>query len=109
MITLLTLVPIVGALAVLLLSKTGDLARLIAIVFAAASFVFSLLFWIGLDPRSPGMQFEERHAWSPSLGISYHVGVDGLGVLLLVSPGKNGPCPTRATITSLKFFCTASH
>lgn len=84
MITLLTLLPIIGALAVLALRRTGDLARLIAIVFAAASFVFSLLFWMGLDPRSPNMQFEERHAWSPSLGIAYHVGVDGLGVLLLV-------------------------
>ncbi len=84
MITLLTLVPLIGGLAVLALNRTGDMARLIAMVFAAAGFVFSLLFWAGLDPRNPGMQFEERHAWAPSLGISYHVGADGLSVLLLV-------------------------
>jgi len=84
MITLLTLVPIIGGLAVLALRRTGDMARLMAMVFAAASFVFALLFWAGLDPRNPGMQFEERHAWAPSLGISYHVGMDGLGVLLVV-------------------------
>ena len=30
------------------------------------------------------MQFEEHHAWAPSLGMAYHVGVDGLGVLMLV-------------------------
>jgi NADH-quinone oxidoreductase subunit M len=30
------------------------------------------------------MQFEEHHAWAPALGIAYHAGVDGLGVLMLV-------------------------
>src|ERR1035438_255190 len=30
------------------------------------------------------MQLEEQHAWAPALGIAYHAGVDGLGVLMLV-------------------------
>jgi NADH-quinone oxidoreductase subunit M len=83
MITLLTLLPIVGGLIVLALAASRDLARLIGMVFAVGSLVFSLLLWFGFDPRHPGMQFEEQHAWAPSLGMMYHVGVDGLGVLML--------------------------
>jgi NADH-quinone oxidoreductase subunit M len=83
MITLLTLLPIVGGLVVLALAASRDLARLIGMVFAVGALAFSLLLWFGFDPRHPGMQFEEQHAWAPSLGMMYHVGVDGLGVLML--------------------------
>jgi NADH-quinone oxidoreductase subunit M len=84
MITLLTLFPIAGGLLVLALGKLGDLARGIAVVFAAGALAVAGLFWYGLDPRNPGMQLEEQHAWAPALGIAYHAGVDGLGVLMLV-------------------------
>jgi NADH-quinone oxidoreductase subunit M len=84
MITLLTLFPIAGGLLVLALSRLGVLARAIAVAFAVGALAVALKFWYGLDPRNPGMQFEEHHAWAPALGISYHVGVDGLGVLMLV-------------------------
>jgi NADH-quinone oxidoreductase subunit M len=84
MITLLTLFPIAGGLLVLALRWLGDVARAIAVLFAAGALAVAALFWYGLDPASPGMQFEETHAWAPALGISYHVGVDGLGVLMLV-------------------------
>jgi NADH-quinone oxidoreductase subunit M len=84
MITLLTLLPILGGLIVLALAASRDLARIVAVIFAAGTLAVTLLFWYGLDPRTPGMQFEELHAWVPSLGMWYHVGVDGLGVLMLV-------------------------
>jgi len=83
MITVLTLLPIIGGLIVLLLAPLRHLARAIAMVFAAGGLALALLFWYGFNPRTPGMQFEEHHAWAPSLGIAYHVGVDGLSVLLL--------------------------
>jgi NADH-quinone oxidoreductase subunit M len=39
--------------------------------------------WVGL-PDPPAFGFEERLPWIPSAGISYHVGVDGLSVPLLM-------------------------
>jgi NADH-quinone oxidoreductase subunit M len=30
-----------------------------------------------------GMQLQEVHAWEPAIGLSYHVGVDGLSLLML--------------------------
>ena len=84
MITALTLLPLVGGLFILGLCRTRDSARLAAVTFAFLSLVLAVLLWFGLNPETPGMQFEELHAWAPSLGIAYHVGVDGLGILMLV-------------------------
>jgi NADH-quinone oxidoreductase subunit M len=84
MITLLTLLPIVGGLVVLVSAKLGDVARMIAITFAVGALAMAGLLWWGLSPASPGMQFEVMQAWAPALGIAYHVGIDGLGALMLV-------------------------
>ena len=35
-------------------------------------------------PTQAGYQFVERHTWLPDFGISYHVGVDGISLLLVV-------------------------
>ena len=39
--------------------------------------------WVNSAP-SGGMQFVERHLWIPTLGIEYHVGLDGLGLVMLM-------------------------
>ncbi len=84
MIALLTLLPIVGGLVVLAFYRSRALARIVAMAFAAGALALALFLWHGFNPGAPGMQFEALHGWAPSLGISYHVGVDGLGVLMLV-------------------------
>ncbi len=38
--------------------------------------------WIAYDPAG-GVQFEQRATWIPSLGVGYHVGLDGLSLPLL--------------------------
>ena len=37
-----------------------------------------------LPARPPGMQFQERHTWIPSLNVEYRLGVDGLGLLMVL-------------------------
>jgi NADH-quinone oxidoreductase subunit M len=37
-----------------------------------------------------GLQFEEKLPWLPSLGITYHLGVDGIGMALLLLNGLIG-------------------
>ena len=84
-ITLLTLLPFAGALAVLLLAVGSPPGP---VVWRSPSrlprWLLALLLWHRFDPTTLGMQFQESHAWAPSLGMAYHVGVDGLGVLMLV-------------------------
>jgi NADH-quinone oxidoreductase subunit M len=83
MITVLTLLPLIGGLVLLASCRSREAARVTAILFASASFVAIALLWLGFNPVTPGMQFEEMHEWAPSLGIAYHVGADGLSVLML--------------------------
>ena len=78
--TLLTVLPLVGA-AIALFS--GKHARAVALVTTIASLAVALLVWYNL-PADGTMGMVERVAWAPSLGIEYHLGVDGLGALMLV-------------------------
>jgi NADH-quinone oxidoreductase subunit M len=39
---------------------------------------------VGFDRGRPGMQFVEQRAWIPGAGISYHLGVDGISLLLVL-------------------------
>ena len=36
------------------------------------------------DPSSADYQFVERRQWMPAFGISYHVGLDGISLMLVV-------------------------
>jgi NADH-quinone oxidoreductase subunit M len=48
------------------------------------TFVLSLALWAGFDASSADFQFVEQYTWLPDFGISYHVGVDGISLLLVV-------------------------
>jgi NADH-quinone oxidoreductase subunit M len=77
--------PTVGALALLLIPSSRAAAiRWIAFLVSAATFLASLPLWTAFDAAKRGMQFEERLAWVPGLGISYHLGVDGISMLLIL-------------------------
>ena len=81
--TLLTALPLVGAAVALV---AGKHARAVALVSALASLALALLVWTEWSrfPAIGGYGFVEQHAWASSLGIEYHLGVDGLGALMLV-------------------------
>ncbi|MGA9465672.1 MAG: NADH-quinone oxidoreductase subunit M [Terracidiphilus sp.] len=78
--TLLTVLPLVGAALALL---AGRHARGVALATTLAGLVLSLLVWTRL-PADGSIGLVEGAAWVPSLGIEYHLGVDGLGALMLV-------------------------
>jgi NADH-quinone oxidoreductase subunit M len=83
-ISALTCVPLAGAAAVLLLGKAGQsVARAAAVVFAVAALAVTILLWCRFNPAFAGMQFQEWHTWAPDLGLEYHVGLDGLSLLML--------------------------
>jgi NADH-quinone oxidoreductase subunit M len=77
--------PTLGAAALLLLDRR-DTRRLrqVALAVTTATFVVSGLLWVGFDRARPGMQFAEQRVWIPGAGISYHMGVDGISLLLIL-------------------------
>jgi NADH-quinone oxidoreductase subunit M len=80
--------PIVGALIIMALPKEKHLAiKLIAAVCAFISLAFSIYVFFAYDQAAGGMQFEEQMQWIPGLGISYHLGADGINLPLLLLTG----------------------
>ncbi len=84
-ISCLTIVPLLGAIVVLVFgAKSKKLARGLALAFSFLALAVTLVLWHQFNPASGGLQFEEVHAWIPALGVQYHVGIDGLGLLMLL-------------------------
>jgi NADH-quinone oxidoreductase subunit M len=78
--TLLILLPVVGAAIVLF---SGRHARAVAMIAALVCMALALVVWTDV-PSNGTMGLVEQHPWVPSLGIEYHLGVDGLGALMVV-------------------------
>lgn len=78
--TIITLLPVIGA-AIALFS--GRHARAVAQVTGVITFILSIFIWLRL-PTDGSIGLVELRAWAPSLGIQYHLGVDGLGALMLI-------------------------
>jgi NADH-quinone oxidoreductase subunit M len=82
--SILTLTPIVGACLVLLTGKHRNAARGLAAATGLVALALTLFLWRAFNAASGAMQFQERHAWVPALGIDYHLAIDGLGLLMLL-------------------------
>ena len=80
--------PVAGALIIMALPKEKHLAiKLVAAIFAFISMALSIYVFFAYDQAAGGMQFEEQMRWIPSLGISYHLGADGISLPLLLLTG----------------------
>jgi len=83
--SLITFLPLVGAIALLVVPKDKpQLARLLAVIFAGASFIVSLWLWANFNTGTSDFQFVEKFNWIPTFNIQYIMGVDGLSLVLVV-------------------------
>ncbi len=77
--------PVVGAPFVLALPARAHLAiRRVTLAVTLLTFAFSLPLFTLFQNGVAGMQFEERRDWIPAFGISYHLGIDGISLLLVL-------------------------
>jgi NADH-quinone oxidoreductase subunit M len=82
LISVLILIPLAGAIALYIGQPKN--ARTVALIFNALSAFYALMLWQKFDATASGLQVLERHAWIPSIGAEYLVGVDGLSLLLVL-------------------------
>ena len=96
--TLLTLIPFLGALLVALLPSPGtgqassgplsdrspQAARWIGLAYMFGALASSAVLAFRYNHAAGGIQFVERHAWIPSLGVEYFVGADGMSLMLIL-------------------------
>ena len=78
--------PIFAGIAVLLTGsdRNAHMARLLALIGAIAGFAVALPLWTGFDRALGGFQFVERHLWIESFNVYYHLGIDGISLLLIL-------------------------
>jgi NADH-quinone oxidoreductase subunit M len=85
LITILTAVPLIGGLGILGLStQNKNIARNMALTFSLIALALTFVLWHRFNPASGELQFQELHSWIPSIGVQYHLGIDGLGLLMLL-------------------------
>src|SRR5690349_6776006 len=76
--------PLAGLLVLLLIPSNNKKAvRLWANIASLAGLLVSIPLAVYFD-RTKDFQFVERAAWIPSIGASYHIGIDGFGLLLVM-------------------------
>ena len=85
LITIVTFLPLLGALILLFVKKEQtDTIKRFALIWTLITFGVSLAFVVGFRLADPGYQFYERMTWIPELHISYQVGIDGISLLLII-------------------------
>ncbi|MBI3851576.1 MAG: NADH-quinone oxidoreductase subunit M [Verrucomicrobia bacterium] len=83
--TVLTLLPLLGGLMVIGIDdRLKHLARRFGVIFSLLPLMFVWILWKHFDSASGEIQFIERHEWIPSLGVHYFLGIDGLGLLMVL-------------------------
>ena len=86
--SLIVFTPIVAGLLILLFPEDRK-TEVRVTALAAATFALALSVWVyfSYDTVKAGYQFQEVYKWLPSLGIGYHVGVDGMSTPLVLLTG----------------------
>ncbi len=86
--TVLVLMPAIGALLVALVSsRRPDLVKVTALVNSVVTGGLSLWVLFAFKKGVAGFQFVSQHEWIHVWGISWHLGIDGISIFLVVLTG----------------------
>ncbi len=81
-------VPFIGAVVVALVPKArAELHRLVALLFSLGTGAVTLWLMAAFETSEAGFQFEVNRTWISDFGISWHLGIDGISLFLVVLSG----------------------
>ena len=85
MLSVLVLLPLLAAAALLVPAVPDRWARWVFVGTTALEVVLAAVLWARFEDPGPGaLAFEQQVRWIPGLGASYHVGLDGLSLALVL-------------------------
>ena len=88
LLTLLVVLPLVGAVMVSLMNKAqAEQIKLVALVFSLVTGALSVFMLAKFPSGQAGFQFVSQQSWVSEWGISWHLGVDGISLFLVVLTG----------------------
>ncbi|MBL9190380.1 MAG: NADH-quinone oxidoreductase subunit M [Opitutaceae bacterium] len=86
-----------AALLALLRGASPRTCRSVALLFSLSTLVLSVFVLASFDPARTSPQFVERHAWIAALKVHYHLGLDGLSLVLVLLTGLIAPAALLAS------------
>jgi NADH-quinone oxidoreductase subunit M len=103
LLSIIIFLPLAGALVALALGKNRPAIKAWVLLVTLADLALACVLWGFYDYERAGPQFVDQFAWIESLGINYHVGVDGINFWLLLLTAFLGPV---AALVSWHFLDT---
>ncbi len=82
--TILWALPLVGALVTAMTPAGGGRPKQIALAFSLLALVEGIIVAARFNTGDHGFQFTENVTWIKAFGVNYSVGVDGLGLLMVL-------------------------
>jgi NADH-quinone oxidoreductase subunit M len=87
--TLVTFLPLLGAAIIFVFirgeeEEVARNSRQMALWTSLVTFLLSLFIWFDFERGTADFQMVEKYDWIPSLGISYHMGVDGISMMFVL-------------------------
>ncbi len=76
--TLLLLLPVIGAIIISFLPSQSALIRKTAILTASLTLIYAISFILGFDTSISTMQFSKVIPWNTRMGTSFALGIDGI-------------------------------
>ncbi len=82
---LILLIPTLSAILLLLLPSTKKgLIRWFAFGSSLIPFILSIIVWVGYDQKLSGFQYQINAPWFQAIGSSFHFGVDGISIPMVL-------------------------
>lgn len=96
--------PWAGALLVFVLRRRvpDSVVRGLTILISLSTLALGACAVAHFDPAASGMQLTERHAWISALNVRYHLGLDGLSLVLILLTGIVSPVALFGTLRAVR-------
>ena len=96
--------PWAGALLVFILRRRvpDSVVRVLTILLSLSTLALGACAVAHFDPAVTGMQLTEKHAWIAALNVHYHLGLDGLSLVLILLTGIVSPVALFGTLRSVR-------
>ena len=76
--------PILAGLLLLVTPASKTIARITGLTISLAALILSIDLYTGFSATGH-LEFVEYLPWIPSLGIAYHLGIDGISLFILMA------------------------
>jgi len=85
LLTLILFTPaLVAVIVVMLPGEQVKLQRWVAFLGSLIPLALSLVLWVNFNPEQPGFQFQEQYVWYEPINSSFHVGIDGISLTMVM-------------------------